>query len=232
MTENISRSELARWAGVTRAATSKACKLGGPLYDATDAGGVDPAHPLVRQWLSSHGVDELPAPKPTTPGPTPRKRAPRKPKAARDPTPAPDIPEPPRDTPTPVMPYELKDLENMTVRDVVMRFGSVDGFKRFVDSLKSIAEYKHRELRVRQQRGDLVEREKVVGLVFPLIEVAFARLVSDVPDSVSKIVVARCEAGGPETTADVVQLIRDANSRVLKNMKQSAERLEFLNDGN
>jgi hypothetical protein len=77
-----------------------------------------------------------------------------------------------------------------------------------------------------------VEREKVVGLVFPLIEVAFARLVSDVPDSVSKIVVARCEAGGPETTADVVQLIRDANSRVLKNMKQSAERLEFLNDGN
>jgi len=83
-----------------------------------------------------------------------------------------------------------------------------------------------------QQRGDLIEREKVAGLVFPLIDVAFSRLVSDVPEAVSKMVVARCEAGGPETTADVMQLIRDANSRVLKNMKQSAARLEFLDDAN
>lgn len=213
---------------MSSAATTKACKTTGPLFDATDSGGVDPEHPLVRQWLSRHGVHELPGPKPPASGPAPKKRAPRKPKAAPAPTAPAEIEEKPHDAPTPVMPYELRDLEHLTVREVVMRFGSVDGFKRFVDSLKSIAEYKHRELRVRQQRGDLVEREKVMGLVFPLIEVAFARLVSDVPDSVSKMVVARCEAGGPETTSDVMQLIRDANSRVLKNMKQSAERLEFL----
>jgi len=232
MSRIITKATLARWAGVSRAAVTKACK--GPLYDASDSRGVDVSHPLVRQWLSAHNVHELPS-DPDPVKPEPKKRARKKPQAKTapakkaDPPPAP--PTPPQATTT-EMPYELRDLENMTVREVVMKFGSVDGFKRFVDSLKNIAEYKHRELRVRQQRGDLIEREKVAGLVFPLIDVAFARLVSDVPESVSKMVVARCEAGGPETTADVMALIRDANSRVLKNMKQSASRLEFLNDAN
>lgn len=220
MTRTVSKAELARWAGVSRAAVTKACK--GPLYDAADTDGVDVTHPLVRQWLAGHNVHSLPEEVATPDGQDPPKR--KRPSAPR-----------PKSAPaeqTAAVPYELRDLENMTVREVVMKFGSVDGFKRFVDSLKNIAEYKHRELRVRQQRGDLIEREKVAGLVFPLIDVAFARLVSDVPESVSKMVVARCEAGGPETTADVMQLIRDANSRVLKNMKQSAARLEFLNDAN
>ena len=225
MTRTISKAELARWAGVSRAAVTKACK--GPLYDAADSKGVDVSHPLVRQWLSSHGVTDLPGEEPAKPAPAKRRRS--KPQGK---TPPPDTPKPPPPEPTATIPYELRDLENLTVREVVMKFGSVDGFKRFVDSLKNIAEYKHRELRVRQQRGDLIEREKVAGLVFPLIDVAFSRLVSDVPESVSKMVVARCEAGGPDTTADVMQLIRDANSRVLKNMKQSASHLEFLDDAN
>lgn len=229
MSRIITKAELARWAGVSRAAVTKACK--GPLYDASDSKGVDVSHPLVREWLRAHDVQELPA-EPDPVKPEPKKRTRKKPQAKTSPPKQPDPPPPPPTQPSTEMPYELRDLENMTVREVVMKFGSVDGFKRFVDSLKNIAEYKHRELRVRQQRGDLIEREKVAGLVFPLIDVAFARLVSDVPESVSKMVVARCEAGGPETTADVMALIRDANSRVLKNMKQSASRLEFLNDAN
>ena len=125
--------------------------------------------------------------------------------------------------------YAIEDLENLTIREVVMRHGSIDGFKRFVESLKNIAEYKYREMRVQQQRGDLIERDKVSGQVFPLIDVAFSRLVSDVPASVSKLVVARAESGGPDTVRDVQGIIRDANSRVLKNVKTALEKLEFLN---
>lgn len=219
----ISKAALARWAGVSRAAVTKACK--GPLFDAASSQGVNVEHPIVREWLANHGIHELPEPGPDKPKP---KRQRKKPDQAQ-----PEPVRPARTTPPPqttTTPYDLKDLEDLTVREVVMRYGSVDGFKRFVESLKNIAEYKHRELRVRQQRGDLIERKDVAGLVFPMIEVAFARLVSDVPESVSKMVVARVEAGGPETSADVTQLIRDANSRVLKNLKQSASRLELLND--
>mgnify|MGYP000041206113 CR=1 FL=1 len=221
----VSKAELARWAGVSRQAVTKACKPGAPLYDASGGKGVDVEHPLVREWLESHGVRDLPEPRPDVPKPV-KSRA----KAARAKSPTSPTASPPAETGT--VPHELKDLEDLTVREVVMRYGSVDGFKRFVDALKNIAEYKHRELRVKQQRGELIEREKVAGLVFPMIDVAFSRLVSDVPDSVSKLVVARTESGGPDTTTDVRNLIRDANSRVLKNLKQTAARLEVLKDAN
>jgi len=223
----ISKAELARWAGVSRQAVTKACKPGALLYDATDSKGVDVEHPIVREWLSGHGVSELPEPGRKADNPASSGKKTARPKTSKT-----KSPPPPVQTQTAPLPHELKELEDLTVREVVMRYGSVDGFKRFVDSLKNIAEYKHRELRVKQQRGDLIEREKVAGLVFPLIDVAFARLVSDVPESVSKLIVARVESGGPETTADVQQLIRDANSRVLKNLKQSASRMEILHNEN
>lgn len=218
----VSRAELARWANVSRQATAKACKPGAPLYDATVANGVDVEHPLVREWLASHGVTELPAPSEPAEKPAKKRRAPDRP-----------APPAPRPRPQPARaPTTDIDLENLTVREVGMMYGSVDGFKRYVDSLKGIAEYKHRELRVKLQRGELIERERVAALVFATLDVAFQRLVSDVPDSVSKLAVARAESGGPETTADVAQLIRDANSRVLKNLKQTMTRLEFLSDAN
>lgn len=223
----ISKAELARWAGVSRQAVTKACKPGAPLYDATGGKGVDVEHPLVREWLSVHGLHELPED-----GASAAQTKNTGKKTARAKTTQPQKAPPRAQTQTAPLPHELKELEDLTVREVVMRYGSVDGFKRFVDSLKNIAEYKHRELRVKQQRGDLIERDKVAGIVFPVIDVAFSRLVSDVPESVSKLIVARVESGGPETTSDVQQLIRDANSRVLKNLKQSASRMELLNDAN
>ena len=208
MTKRIPKAELARWCGVARSTVTRACRT--TLADACTSQGVNVDHPLVKEWLRSHGVH---APVSGTTGAEP---------AQHDTT-------PPVPAPVP-MSHDLEHLEELTVREVVMRYGSVDGFKRFVDSLKSISEYKYKELRAKQQRGDLVDRQKVAGLVFPLLDVAFARLVTDVPVAVSKAVVARVESGGPDTYADVQKIIRDANSRVLKNAKQAAMGLEILND--
>lgn len=223
MSRFISKAQLARWAGVARSTAKRACD--GPLYDATTESGVDVEHPLVIEWLDSHGCHEIPeeVEQPKTPKPKkPKKRSATPPKASP----------PPKKPATRPEPHDLEHLEDLTVREVVMRYGSVDGFKRFVDSLKSISEFKYKELRAKQQRGDLIEREKVAGLVFPMIDVAFARLVTDVPDSVAKLVIARVESGGADTSADVQKIIRDANSRVLKNVKQSAMNLELLRDAN
>lgn len=219
MTRIISKAELSRWAGVSRAAVTKACKIN--LSDAVLPSGVDVTHPLVRDWLRGHGVDTLPEVSAAAKQKT-RKAPVRKPQPKRI---------VPQAAPPPAV-HDLEHLEDLTIREVVMRYGSVDGFKRFVDSLKSISEYKYKELRAKQQRGDLVERHKVAGLVFPMIDVAFSRLVTDVPVAVSKSVVARVQSGGPETYTDVQKIIRDANSRVLKNVKQSAMSLEILNDAN
>lgn len=226
MTRIISRAELARWAGLHKSNAARACQ--GKLADAVLPTGVDAEHPLVRAWLASHGVDKLPdLPKKSDAVKTNKKKQPKKSPAVKT-----VVAEPvPVATNTPD-PFDLEHLEDLTIREVVMRFGSVDGFKRFVDALKSISEFKYKELRAKQQRGALIERTKVAGIVFPMIDVAFSRLVSDVPDSVSKLVMARVQSGGSETLIDIQKMIRDANSRVMKNVKQSVIQLELLQDAN
>ena len=244
----VTKSALARHAGVSRNAVGKLCK--DTLLDAvTEQGKVNAAHPLVIEWLATKDVHTLPplppekkrrtpaAPKPrakakAAPKPRAKAKAPTKPTArpkTKVANPAPQADEPPaQKLPTTIGGYDIEDLEGLTVRQVVMRYGSVDGFKRFVDSLKSIADYKFRELRIKQHRGDLIERDLVAGAVFPLIDVAFQRLVSDVPSAVTQQVVARVESGGEDVVADVEKIIRDANSRVLKNAKESVTKLEVF----
>ena len=221
MTKIISKAELARWAAVARSTVTRACN--GPLKDATTDAGVDAEHFLVREWLSGHGVYKLPVIPPP-------KAVSAEPDQADSEPPAKPTPPPPIRAEPPTA-HDLEHLEDLTIRDVVMRYGSVDGFKRFVDSLKSISEFKYKELRAKQQRGELIERSKVANLVFPMIDVAFSRLVTDVPVSTSKLVVARVQSGGPEMHIDVQKIIQDANSRVLKNVKQSVESAEILNGG-
>ena len=231
MARTITKAELARWAGVSRTATSKACR--NALADAVVGEGksqrVDAEHHAVRNWLAEKGVDTLP--EPTVHRPRPTAAAQPAPRTDRAPPRTPGTPRGQVVVRTQDGDYTLDQLEHLTVRDVVLRYGSVDGFKKFVESLKHIADYNYREQRVRQQRGELVERQKVAGVVFPIIDVAFARLVNDVPDTVASQVVARVESGGPETLVDVQRMIREANSAVLKNLKLSAENWDFLKHG-
>ena len=199
----------------------------GPLADAVVKGKINVEHPLVREWLATHGCHNLPPPSgavATKPAKPAAKSKPRpKARAKRAPPEAPTAP-----LPDNIAGYAIEELEHLTVREVVMRYGSLDGFKRFVDSLKGIAEYKYREIRIQQQRGDLVERDRVAGAVFPLIDLAFSRLVSDVPDALAQLIVARVESGGDDTVRDVQQLIRDANSRALKDAKTSISKTGVL----
>lgn len=197
------------------------------LADAmTDAGKIDAEHGLVREWLATHNVYELPGV-----GAIPTPQAVKNAQTAKPKvSPRTRNNAPPATIQTRIGSHEIEDLENLTVREVMIRYGSIDGFKRFVESLKNIAEYKFREMRVQLQRGELIERDAVSGQIFPLIDVAFSRLVSDVPDTLSKLVVARVESGGPGTTKDVQQMIREANSRVLKNVKTSIEKTGLLSN--
>jgi hypothetical protein len=224
-TRIITKAELSRWANVSRMAATKIAA--GQLADAVVDGKIDANHPLVREWLALHGCHELPPTstpqhaKAAEPTAKPSRRPAAKPKAAEQPSAVATLP-------TQISGYAIEELEHLTVREVVMRYGSLDGFKRFVDSLKGIAEYKFRELKIQQQRGELVDRDRVAGTVFPLLDLAFARLVSDVPDALAHMIVARVESGGAETVMDVQKLIRDANSRVLKDAKASLNKTEAL----
>lgn len=224
MNRTLSKSELSRLVGISRAATGKAAKT--HFADAiTPNGRIDVDHPVVREWLEARGVNEIPDSAKLT-KPVPGKKAAVNTYEKRlDPRRSAGIQ-------TRVGDYDLKDLEDLTIREVVMKYGSVDGFKRFIESLKGIAEYKFRELKVKQQRGELIERDRVASVVFPMIDVAFTRLVSDVPTSLSKLIVARVESGGEGTARDVEELIINANGVVLKNLKKSIKKIGFMKNEN
>ncbi len=216
MPELISKAELSRRAGVSRMAVTKATAEGGRLADAMSGGKVDASHALVVEWLTTHSG------KPPKSASAPKKRR-RKAKT--------DDPPPATDLPTQIGNIDTSELEGLTLREIVMRYGTIDGFKRFVETLKQIGDYKLKELNMQTKRGDLIQRDKVAGSVFPVIEVAFGRLVNDVPVALVPELIARVESGGDDTAEDVRRLIHDANARVLKSAKSSLSRLDILADG-
>jgi hypothetical protein len=247
MGQKITKADLGRLAGVSRMGATKAAN--GPLSDAVSDGFIDLSHALVIEWLASKNVNPpfvLPTvqktvkkaalkKKPVTKkkakkskknerkAPKREKSAPKSKKAA--PKVKKELPEPQT-----IGGYDIKDLEHLTVREVVMMYGSIDGFKRFVESLKNIADYKNQELKIQQQRGEVISKEKVAGTIFPLIDMAFTRLVSDVPTALSKQVIARVESGGETMAIDVEKIIRDANSSAIKNVKASVLRLNIFEE--
>jgi len=115
--------------------------------------------------------------------------------------------------------YPVEQLADLTVREVVMRYGSIDGFKRFVDSLKTIAEYNYKQLAIKEKRGELVDRDLVQRVMIFALDVAFKRLVSDVPSNIANQVVAVVESKTDNAINEVEKIYRDATSSILKNVK-------------
>jgi hypothetical protein len=217
----FSRADLARLARVSRAAVTKLCKDGAPLAAAVVGKKIDAEHPLVREWLAGKGITEV---KRYAPGDAPAtKRPPRAKKVA--PEAEPDRRFAPVSTQAG---DDIPNFEDLTVREVVIQHGSVDGFKRYVEVLVKIADFKHREMKIRQQRDELVDRDQVRNLVFPLVDVAYSRLVTDVPTALSSAIVARVEAGGDDVVREVDGMIQAANSKVLKSTKSELLRSAVL----
>jgi hypothetical protein len=217
----ISQSELARLAGVSRNTVSRRTSADGPMSDAKVGSKIDLDHPTVVEWLDGHKV-------PTDASVMPVKRGPQPKPISRNPKP----PKQPKKTTElsidAIGEIPIDELEHMTLREIITRFGSINGFKRYLDSLKQIAEIRLKDIDIDKRRGILIPREQVAGSVFPMLEVAFGRLVGDVPTALTPQVIARIESGGDDTALDVQKLIHDANARVLRNVKTSLSRMDWL----
>ena len=211
MSEMITKAALARRADVSRAAVGGLTKPGKRLAAAVVDGKVDAAHPLVVEWLAekSGQAAEAAAASQTGQAPAPAQGQPA------------------------VLPHGIpKELEDLTLREVAEKYAGIDGFKRHIDSLKALAEFRYRDLKIKQQRGELIEKEQVRRTLLPMIDTAFQRLVSDVPETLAKLIVARVQSGGDDVTAEVVQMLREHNSKVLRNLKEGAAQSAALKNAN
>lgn len=208
--DRISQAEMARWCGVTVRVVKRSFSPGMPLREACDSKGqIILGHPHARKFMREHGLD----------GPQKIGYIGKRTQKGRSLKDKADALAPPE---------TLKELEHLTVREVVMHWGSIAEFTVYVQALKNIADYQHREIKVGIQRGELVPRKRFEKEFFPILDLAFRRLLTDMPESLSRTVIGRVESGGPETVIDVQQMIHDEAQKIIKNLKTQMLKLDFV----
>lgn len=116
-------------------------------------------------------------------------------------------------------PDDIEDLDAMTLREAVDRFGTFAGFRDVVKGLKNFADTKNAEGIAAKRSGEVIPRVAVTATVFPLIDLAFTRLVGEAPGALAEQVIARVLAGGEDLALDVEAMIRKENSGILKSCK-------------
>lgn len=190
---------MARLAGVSRTAVTKAC--GAKLRNALVGKRIDLNHPTARIYLA--GRDE-----PTT--------------DAED-TDENDTAEPTTHRPDRIdLDGDVEQCLDLTLREITDQFRGFQDFEDWLNQRKKIADIHEKDLKNDEMEGVLIPREGVRVHVFGAFDAAFERLVRDVPRNTSARTLAAARSGA--NTEEIERLIRDAISAVLKPLKQKLVR--------
>ncbi len=119
-------------------------------------------------------------------------------------------------------------IESLTIKEVVEIYGSLPGFKNVVDALKSISEYKNKELKYEQNRGEVIEKNPMADSLFSILDLAFKRLVGEYPSSINPELRAIAMSDNKNANIAMIELQEKAISRILKECKK--EIIKRLNE--
>lgn len=212
----ITRAELARRLGVSRASVTKACRKGGRLAPAVSGKAVNALHPASRAWLAER-----------TRKSAARKTGARRAEATRrhdepaaeldrgaDEAPesiavdAPDPPDDDDDDDEPPAPVEFgvwldADLAELAapLTQLTERYGSAPAFTAWVKARKQLEEARKAEMLRERVAGRLIARTTVDRMIDHL-DVAFRLLLTDAPRAIA------IRLGCPNA-ADAARVIRD-----------------------
>lgn len=202
----VSRVEFARRAGVSPAAITKACRAA--LAPACVDDRIDSAHDAALEYLAKHGrapdggrstvarPHAIGASDPTAPGP---------------------------ETDDPEEPLELDKYGDLTLRELVERFGTERRFRDWVESLGAITRIRREQMSFQASRGELINREMVRTGVFALLDATNRRLLRDAPKTVARRVSAAAKAG--QSMEQREKLVRDVISSQLSLAIKTAREL-------
>lgn len=218
MAKLVNRIEVARIAGVSPAAITKAARLHfvsavvGPMLDLDN-------FELVK-WLGKKDragarlAERLLAP--TPPPPSPR---PGRPVSAPC-EPAQQAALPPR--PLPVGDAQLDDIEryaDLTLRELTTLFGTSQRFGEWLKARKQMSDIREKDLRHDERIGRLIPREYVRVHVVSYLDTLQRRLLQDAAATLTRRVYAMARGGVPMEEAEVV--VRDVLGKEFREAKQS-----------
>lgn len=109
---------------------------------------------------------------------------------------------------------------DLTVREVIEKFGTDSNFKNVLDARKSIEDIKRKEFDNRMKAGEFIPRETVKKHIFPFIDNAFIRLVEDLPGTLARQIKAKALAEASDE--ELTEFAREKISLTLKGLKDSA----------
>lgn len=201
MQKLIKQKEFAALAGVTPAAiTQIKNRLGAALVGKK----IDVNHPLAQAYLEER-------------------------KAKQSKTPAPGFPEIPREKIGGMEDGQIvlsdslarkseipSDLAGLTLGEIVERFGSVPEFSSYVKAQTNLEDYQTKRAKRRELRGKLINKEHEARVVFGIVEALSRRLLTDIPQTLSRRVVAIAFQEPVEADYRVQEEIKAANSNALK----------------
>jgi len=221
----MTKNAFAKLSGRSRQAISKATKKGGPLAPAMSGKKINASHQAAKDYLKKSEIDK----KNETP-PAPKKKTAKK-KAAKKKT------TPPRQKgpdskksagaaglyidPEKILNGEIDELQDLTLKEIATRYGGVPGFKGYIDALRGIADYQNKAIKAKQKRAELVDRVVVEAIAFGLLDLAFKRLVNEMPGSLSQQIIATVKSAKKKKNVafKVEEIIRQAASRIIKDCK-------------
>lgn len=224
----VSRAELARLAGVSKPAITKACKTF--LADACDGDRVRLDHPTVVAWLKAKGrsvpndgapPEPVVSPKPEPPAPTPSKKGKESP------------PAPPTEGRLSAGLHDRKATADAVksymaiVRPLLKRFGTKRNFRDWLLSLKDMEIIREKMLANEETEGRLISRELVRTHVMGAIETANRRLLSDAVKTITRTVYSAAKSGVP--VEETEKMVRETISSQLEPVKRAA--IKQLRDG-
>ena len=203
----ISRSKLARLAGVSPAAVTKACKTG--LKDAIVGKRLDLDHDSVREYLVGKGVD----PTQVELGPAKRveKARAKVEKAEAD--------------PGFEGPANIDEILEWKFRDIIDRFGGAPGFSDWLDARKRIGDIQALELKNAESQGRVIRRELVRAHIFGALDGVCRRLLLDASRTGARKLYSACRSGTPLEEAE--KILRDLIGSQLEPLRdQVSEELD------
>jgi hypothetical protein len=233
--ELITKANFAKLAGVTPVAITYATKPSRPLYKATVGEGrkmrIDPNHPAAVAYLndftqkkpavtvSVNGGDGMPydefIKEPAKVGAGAAKEA-RKKLSLYNIDPA-DVPD------------NMQDFADMTIREVVAKFGTDYRMVDYLRALKEIETIDERRIKSAKMRGELVHRDLITRGVLDPIDSAHRKMLTDGAKTIARRSVAMIGAG--KDADELEKFIAEQITSFIKPAKAKIKRaLENVDD--
>jgi hypothetical protein len=209
----VKPAEFARMAGVSRPSISEKTKNKTLIVNA--AGMLDTENPVNAAYIARHKQKRAEAEaadyikSADTPGPAPPEVSPAKLLQSS---------QPPDDFQLSQRAGLPRELLNLTLRELVLKYPGIDKIERYARILKEITASAEKDQRMQERSLALIPKDFVISRVFVFLE-TLAKQALEYPDSIADKIIALACSGGENIRTVIIETMRDGIGRILTGSK-------------